>query len=183
MTGTPLYWESEYGLSPKHPAYRVSHTDATEFCVKFSALLKSIPEASGMSASLPTEAQWEYACRAGTTTRYYWGDDESKLGDYAWYSGNSKGGTQPVGQKLPNKWGLCDMVGSVWEMCGDRYAEKLPGGVDPHGPANGSLRSDRGGCWYFSFTGNFRSARRSWNLPSSRIINLGFRLTAVPEAR
>ncbi len=106
------------GVEPKHPMYYVSHDDAVEFCTKFNALLKSVSGAEGLTVRLPTEAEWEYAARAGTTTRYYWGDRDEDADSYAWHSGNSDGGTHPVGTKQPNAWGLCDMSGSVYEWEG-----------------------------------------------------------------
>lgn len=98
VMGSSLDWD-KYGKGPKHPVYNVSHTEALEFCTKLNALLKSIPEAAGLAVRLRTEAEWEYAARAGTTTRYYWGDQDEDADQYAWHGGNSKDGTQPVGQK------------------------------------------------------------------------------------
>lgn len=180
ITGSSLDWSN--GNGPKHPAYNVSHTEATEFCEKFNTLLKSISEAAGLSVSLPTEAQWEYAARAETTTRFYWGDDDNKLGDHAWHFANSNGSTHPVGQKTPNKWGLCDMSGSVREWCGDWYAEILLGGGDPRGASSNSNRCCRGGSWRESNAQYFRPAKRDADSPSSVINYLGFRLAAVTGA-
>ena len=105
----------------QNPVENVRWDDAQAFCKKLKKL-------TGQYFRLPTEAEWEYACRAGTQTRYYFGDDETQLGDYAWYRGNSEGTTHPVGQKKPNQWGLYDMHGNVWECCEDpwhdSYAEK-----------------------------------------------------------
>jgi formylglycine-generating enzyme required for sulfatase activity len=98
---------------------------------------------------LPTEAEWEYACRAGTVTEYYWGNDMD--GDYCWYNENSSGHGHSAGQKKPNAWGLYDMIGNTWEWCWDWYDEnyysKSPD-YNPTGPASGSLRVIRGGSWY-----------------------------------
>ena len=166
-----------YGSGPKHPMYYVSHEDATEFCVKFNALLKSLPDASGLSVRLPTEAEWEYAARAGTTTRYYWGDSDSQADAYVWHEGNSNGGTQPVGQKKENVWGLKDMSGNVWEWCSDGYSEKLVGGTDPRGALSASDRVVRGGSWSNSVGSGFlRSAGRDGLSPGFRFYFLGFRV-------
>ena len=101
---------SHFQGNPQNPVESVSYDDAVAFCKKLS-------EMTGKNYRLPTEAEWEYACRAGTTTGYYFGNDYRQLGDYAWYYDNSQGTTHPVGQKKPNNWGLYDMHGNVWEYC------------------------------------------------------------------
>ncbi len=132
---------------------------------------------------LPTEAEWEYACRAGTTTRYAFGDDPERLGNYAWFAENASGQVQAVGQKWPNRWGLYDMHGNVWEWCWDRYSERyLPDEVvNPVGPASGSFRVVRGGSFDVS-PELLRSARRDGDLPEVFAVSLGFRCVRVPPA-
>jgi formylglycine-generating enzyme required for sulfatase activity len=130
---------------------------------------------------LPTEAQWEYACRAGSTTRYCFGDDDSELGEYAWYAANSGNTTHPVGEKKPNAWGLYDMHGNVWEWCQDWYDSgyyaKSPTD-DPTGAATGSDRVYRGGSWG-NPAGLCRSADRLGSGPGGRGSFLGFRASRV----
>jgi formylglycine-generating enzyme required for sulfatase activity len=142
--------------------------DAIEFCRKLSEL--PAERQAGRVYRLPTEAEWECACRAGTTTAYSFGDDEKLLGDFCWFDGNSGNAAHPVGTKKPNPWGLHDMHGNVWEWCSDWYDFKLAGGVDPNGPARGSDRVCRGGGWRDRPMG-CQSAARSTFSPS-----LGFRV-------
>jgi len=152
---------------PRLPVETVSWDDAQEFC-------KKVSEKTGQTVRLPTEAGWEFACRAGTTTVYYTGDTEADLGRAAWYGVNSKGTTHPVGQKEPNAWGLYDMHGNVWEWCQDWY-KKYEGGAaaDPTGPATGTYRVVRGGVWLFS-PGYCRSAARYGRAPVQRDYTGGF---------
>lgn len=129
---------------------------------------------------LPTEAQWEYFCRAGTTSFYYDGVSTDAtytgvLGTLAWWSGNSGGKKQPVGGKLPNAWGLYDTIGNLMEWCLDWYGTPLAGGTDPAGPASGTARSFRGGC--YSTTAAQASVAYRWNVaPTSTAQILGFRV-------
>jgi formylglycine-generating enzyme required for sulfatase activity len=145
---TQAQYRAIMGASPGHfkddlnPVEEVSWLDAERFCGAMSAR-------TGRSVRLPTEAEWEYACRAGTTTRYSFGDDEAMLGRYAWFKDNSGGKTHPVGQKQPNPWGLYDMHGNVLEWCSDWYAKSYAnaGEIDPRGPISGKTRVVRGGAW------------------------------------
>ena len=130
----------------KYPVTNVSWKDAAEFCRRFGAR-------HGLKARLPREAEWEFACRGGTTGHYSWG--HSIDGRYCWYFNNSgasrgKGGSHPVGEKIANRFGLHDMSGNVWEWCSDyydlHYYRSSPY-KDPPGPASGELRVLRGGSW------------------------------------
>jgi len=132
---------------------------------------------------LPTEAEWEYACRAGTRTAYSFGHAASQLGDYAWYRDNSGRKTHPVGQKKPNPWGLYDMHGNVFETCQDWFgAYDSSAAVNPAGPSRGSYRVRRGG----SSLNNARfcqSGDRSGRSPRFRYHSIGFRLAQGPLSK
>jgi len=176
-------WEAVMGTTPwkgkpfvkegdDYAASYVSWEDAVEFCRKLS-------EKEGVEYRLPTEAEWEYACRAGTTTAYSFGDDESQLGEYAWYAGNAslvgEEYAHIVGQKKPNPWGLHDMHGNVWEWCQDVYGEYARGDVtDPMGSPQGEIRVLRGGA-FGNLASNLRSAYRGGNQPVNRYNYNGFR--------
>jgi formylglycine-generating enzyme required for sulfatase activity len=166
-----------------YPATFVSWNDAVDFCHKLTEQERQAGRLpNDWEYTLPTEAQWERACRARTETRFSFGDDESKLGDYAWFSANASNAEEQyahrVGQKKVNPLGLCDMHGNVWEWCRDVYTEKLPGGRDPKVKAdektNGSFRVNRGGGWSIGAT-SCRSGGRGWNQPDYRYGDLGFR--------
>jgi formylglycine-generating enzyme required for sulfatase activity len=132
---------------------------------------------------LPTEAEWEYAARAGTSSAYSFGDGADSLGRYAWYGNNSGVETHPVGQKQPNAWGLYDMHGNVWEWVQDWYGERYysnASGTDPKGPSSGSIRVLRGGSW-FDDAEYCRSAFRGSFTPDDRGNDIGFRLALSPE--
>jgi formylglycine-generating enzyme required for sulfatase activity len=177
MKNNPSYFKGA-----ENPVEQVSWEDAVEFCRKLSEL--SAEKAAGNVYRLPTEAQWEYACRAGTTTQFSFGDDESDLGDYAWYRENSASKAHPVGGKQPNAWGLYDMHGNVWEWCQDWYDDYPSGAVtDPTGPADGSGRVIRGGGWDF-IAEICRSAYRSGFGPSFRSLSdCGFRVCLSPSGK
>jgi formylglycine-generating enzyme required for sulfatase activity len=142
------------------------------------AFVKKLSEKEGRTYRLPTEAEWEYACRAGTTTRFHFGDDANALGEHAWHGANSDCQTHPVGMKKPNAWGLYDTYGNVWEWCQDGYAaydEKAQ--TDPAGPDKGQ-RTFRGGAWYDEVY-RCRSAFRNARHPNSRNY-FGLRVVLVP---
>jgi len=161
------------------PATHVSWVDATEFCKKLTAIERKARMLRGEQYRLPTEAEWEYACRAGTTTAYSFGNDESKLGEYGWFNGNAENAGEKyahkVGKKNPNPWGLRDMHGNVFEWCSDWYGGKLIGGVDPIGPKEGLIRVFRGGCCWRNPI-DCRSATRHYNNPTDRFFDVGFRV-------
>lgn len=133
----------------------------------------------GWEFRLPTEAEWEYACRAGTTTRFSYGEDkaELQLGDFGWFTRNSDSMTHPVGVKQPNAWGLYDMHGNVWEWCLDRWGGLLPGGSITNTPAaaSGTLRGARGGSWLYEAR-SCRSANRDDYSAANKCGDLGMRV-------
>ena len=173
-----------------NPVEEVSWGEANWFCTKLNELTKSIRPAD-YRFDLPTEAQWEYACRAGTTTSLNSGKNItshvsvgcSNLDEVGWYSGNSDGKTHPVGLKKPNAWGIYDMHGNVWEWCSDWYGE-YPSGIstDPEGPVNGSIRVLRGDSWNSS-PRLCRSAFRRTCTPGGEYYVLGFRIALVPSSK
>ena len=174
-------WDGE-GLVKEgndYPAVYVSWDDAVAFCQKLSTR-------DGVSYRLPSEAEWEYACRAGTTTRYCFGDNASDLGDYAWFADNSRDLDEKyahgVAMKKANRLGLYDMHGNVLDWCQDWYDSDYYAGSttdDPIGPATGSTRVCRGGG-RFSNPGDCRSANRGSYSPGLRDSGLGFRVALVP---
>jgi len=134
--------------SANHPVEQVSWEDAIEFCKKLSDLPEE--KKAGRVYRLPTEAEWEYACRAGSKTAYSFGESAKSLSEYAWSGENANSQTHPVQEKKPNAWGLYDMHGNVSEWCSDWYGEYNKAAVsDPTGPKVGSLRVFRGGGWRF----------------------------------
>ncbi len=166
-------WDSGSGLeqTDEHPVVNVTWNDAMAFC-------RWLSEKEGAEFVLPSEAQWEYACRAGTTTAWYCGDSDTTLEEYAWFNRNSDMTTHPVGQLKPNGWGLYDMHGNVQEWCADRWA--TPYGHSPRddltNPSTG--RPVRGGDWH-RHAWNCWSAYRYGTSPEYRNCNIGFRVAAV----
>jgi formylglycine-generating enzyme required for sulfatase activity len=160
----------------RFPVEQVSWREAVEFCRKLSAIPGE--KAAGRVYCLPTESQWEYACRAGSTTDYYYGNDMFLLDAYARYIVNAGGRTHAVGEKRANAWGLYDMHGNVMQWCqdwyGDHYYAHSPK-EDPTGPTNGTQRSYRGGC-FDAPPQNCRSASRFHYTPDARFNSLGFRV-------
>ena len=154
MKENPSRWKGK-----KNPAEQIRWSDAAKYCNARSRLEGLKPcydletwecNFSADGYRLPTEAEWEYACRAGTKTSYSFGDDPRKLRNYAWYEDNSGGRPRPVGQKLPNLWGVYDIYGNVWEWCSDFYKvdyyQESPE-KNPKGPETGETKVLRGGCW------------------------------------
>jgi len=157
MGDNPSRWKGA-----TNPVEQVRWSDAVKFCNARSRLEGLQPcydlqtwqcDFGANGYRLPTEAEWEYACRAGTQTVYFFGADLSKLGDYAWFDKNSGGRPQPTGRKKPNPWGLYDMVGNVWQWCNDfynvDYYRESPQ-ENPRGPKEGENKVVRGGAWKFS---------------------------------
>ncbi len=159
--------------STNHPVEQVSWGDAVKFCKKLSDLPEE--KKAGRVYRLPTEAEWEYACRAGSNSAYSFGESSKLLGDYAWCAENSNLQTHPVGEKMANAWGLYDMHGNVWEWCSDWYGGYDNNSVsDPVGLTEGSLRVLRGGG-VFDWA-NCRSAYRGGGDSSLRVSSYGFRV-------
>jgi formylglycine-generating enzyme required for sulfatase activity len=188
---------TEFGLGDDVPMYWVNYEEAQSFCAR---LTRSAQQAGTLPADwqfrLPTEAQWEYACRAGTTTATAFGDAVGR--EHANFLGDPNGDERnpparkavPVGRYRPNGWGLCDMHGNIFEWCRDWYHARLPGGVDPdlsavRGVANrdGSYsRCRRGGAWNDPLP-FIRSACRLRYEPERRSDHIGFRIVAVEQER
>ncbi len=174
-------YEAVMGNNPSHfkgnarcPVENVSWNDAVEFCQKVS-------QQTGQQVRLPSETEWEYACRAGTTTRYYFGDNENELDRYGWHCKNSGSKTHPVGEKQPNGWGLYDMHGNVWEWCADTWHSNYKGA-----PEDGSAWIERnetshllrGGSWDY-YPDDCRSACRNFKGAGFRNDDLGFRVACL----
>ncbi|MFM8618225.1 MAG: formylglycine-generating enzyme family protein, partial [Opitutaceae bacterium] len=165
----------DFPASARHPVDGVSWFDAQTYLERLNAL--------GLGRfRLPTEAEWEYAARAGSAGRFPWGDDPAfrDLPRHAWYYPRSVGRSHPVGLKEPNPWGLHDMFGGVWEWCADWFGPYAAGSaLDPRGPTEGKERCIRGGSW-FNEPEALRSANRHRHPPDSRQTNLGLRLVWEP---
>jgi len=188
VMGTTPWIEQEYVQEgSENPAVYLSWDDAQEYLPRLAdsgRLAGQVP--SGWEYRLPTEAQWEYACRAGTSTAFYFGNDVSLLDEYGWHFDNAwTSGEQfphPVGQKLGNAWGVHDLHGNVWEWCQDWSGEQPLGGINPTGPTEGELRILRGGSW--SDDGQYcRSAFRYVDEPDYNLNNYGLRLVLVPASK
>lgn len=154
MGSNPSRWKN-----PKNPVEQVRWSDAVRYLNKRSKAEGLEPcynlktwkcDFAANGYRLPTEAEWEYACRAGTRTKYFFGNSPTKLGLYAWFKANSGRKPRPVGTKLPNPWGLYDICGNLFEWCNDWYGRdyyKHSPAVNPRGPATGTEKVLRGGCW------------------------------------
>ncbi len=200
VTVTRDYWLGKYevtqgeyarltGKNPSHfqgdtnrPVEKVSYFDAAAYC----AILGQRERDAGrlppeFEYRLPTEAEWEHACRAGTTNVYSFGDDPNQADAYAWTMENAEGTTHPVGQKKPNPWGLYDMHGNVWEWCQDWFAKDPPTPlVDPVGPPQGKFKVFRGGGWNQAIE-FARPANRFMMSPSNGIYFVGFRIALAEK--
>ena len=172
---TQALWQAVMGSNPSNfkgadlPVECVSWNDCQEFIQKLNRL-------TGRNFRLPTEAEWEFACRGGNNSRGYKYSGSNNLGSVAWYDGNSGDKTHPVATKAPNELGIYDMTGNVWEWCGDWYANYTSNSQsNPSGPQSGSNRVFRGGSW-FNYVGFYRSSFRNGTNPTFRDRNLGLRL-------
>lgn len=172
---TQALWQAVMGSNPSNfkgadlPVECVSRNDCQEFIQKLNRL-------TGRNFRLPTEAEWEFACRGGNNSRGYKYSGSNDIDNVAWYWDNSGGKTHPVGTKAPNELGIYDMSGNVWEWCSDRYADYTSySQTDPTGPQSGSARVYRGGCWD-CYARICRSSLRDGNGPTFRYGYLGLRL-------
>lgn len=170
MGSNPSFFKRKRTEGPR-PVEDVCWNDVQEFITKLNAM-------TGQKFRLPTEAEWEYACRAGSTTRYFFGDDMDGIDEYAWYMDNSDYRSHPVGLKKPNSFGLYDIIGNVWEWCSDYYGKNyysVSPETDPKGPGSGKYRVIRGGGWHWPGMG-LRSSHRYYHAPTYKYANTGLRL-------
>lgn len=170
---TQALWQAVMGPSnfkgADLPVENVSWDDCQEFIQKLNSL-------TGRNFRLPTEAEWEFACRGGNNSRGYKYSGSNNLGSVAWYDDNSGNKTHSVATKSPNELGIYDMSGNVWEWCSDWYGDySSDAQTNPKGPVSGSRRVRRGGCW-FGYVGGCRSSYRGGDDPAFRVIILGLRL-------
>ena len=172
---TQALWQAVMGSNPSYfegddlPVEQVSWDDCQEFIRKLNSL-------TGQNFRLPTEAEWEFACRGGNNSRGYKYSGSNYIDNVAWYDGNSGDKTHPVATKSPNELGIYDMSGNVWEWCADWYGDYSSGRqTNPKGPYGGSGRVNRGGSWY-NFARNCRSSLRYYYFPAYRYYGLGLRL-------
>ncbi len=181
---TQEQWDAVMAENPskfkgsKNPVERVSWQDAQEFIQKLNESERT------QSYRLPTEAEWEYACRAGTGTPYFFGDSADQLPNYAWCHKNSDHTTHPVGQLQPNAWGIYDTLGNVWEWCQDVYDRdyyQYSPAIDPQGPPSGSRNVLRGGSWHSINPYRFRCCYRFCFFYDGRLPNIGLRLVKTIE--
>ena len=183
---TQKQWKTIMGYNPSIfidcgencPVENISWEDIQKYISKLNSENKNSKII--FTYRLPTEAQWEYACRAGNLSWFSFGDDETLLNEYAWFGANSSGRTHPVAQKKPNKWGLYDMHGNVWEWCNDWGGKYQTGKTtNPHGPLSGQHRIVRGGSWHYQIMAT-RCANRNYLFPNNQNYNVGFRLVMEP---
>ena len=178
-------WHLDYGVVPTRPVEQVGWEDAVAYCAALTERERVAGRIPPNSAyRLPTEAEWEYACRAGTSTRLSYGDDPgyTNLSNYGWFYPGYGNETHPVGQKLPNPWGLYDMYGNVWEWCWDWYEFSIHG--EPHGLYGGGISLDPQGLGagpYRAIRGGARSASRSYLLSWWPERSVGFRVVLGPN--
>lgn len=176
MGENPSYFQGDaYGDTTSHPVEQISWDEAQGFCTQLSAL-------TGDVYRLPTEAEWEYACRAGSSTRYFWGNDYDPvlISEQAWFLGNSGETTHPVGLFPPNARGLYDTSGNVWEWTADWLSNYSVAAVtDPTGPETGTYRIQRGGSFY-NEDYFLRSALRSYGVPEAGGWSNGLRVVREP---
>ena len=179
------YRQFDPDFKKNNPKFKPADDDAVGGVTweKAVAFCEWLSKKEGKLYRLPTEAEWEYAGRAGSKTAYSFGQSSKSLADYAWFTENSSKQTNPVGQKKPNAWGLCDIHGSVWEWCSDDWSGDYSKGFasDPPGPSDVSFRVNRGGGCR-SGAGNCRTAYRNRNKPSNRNRDLGFRVAMSSDS-